>query len=101
MFNFMKRLKEEKFDIIDINEDDIKGDPRTWLTKAMTEEEAPRPSGTGPKGKISCFLFFFYFFNIFKNSFRSCEKSSPDHLPGPHGQGEGVGVEAGVVGCCS
>jgi len=44
------RLKEEKFDIIDINEDDMKGDPRTWLTKAMTEEEAPRPSGTGPKG---------------------------------------------------
>eukprot|EP00092_Neocalanus_flemingeri_P013230 GFUD01014260.1.p1 GENE.GFUD01014260.1~~GFUD01014260.1.p1 ORF type:complete len:451 (-),score=168.90 GFUD01014260.1:97-1398(-) len=36
--------------IIDLNEDDMKGDPRVWLTKAMTEEQAPRPTGKGPKG---------------------------------------------------
>ena len=36
--------------IIDINEGDMRGDPRVWLTKAMTEEQAPRPTGKGPKG---------------------------------------------------
>jgi proline-rich protein PRCC len=47
--NKRKDFKED-FNIIDINEDDMKGDPRVWLTKAMTEEQAPRPSGKGPKG---------------------------------------------------
>jgi len=47
--NKMKEFKED-LNIIDINEDDMKGDPREWLTKAMTEEKAPRPSGKGPKG---------------------------------------------------
>lgn len=44
-----KEFKED-MQIIDINEEDMKGDPRVWLTKAMTEEQAPRPSGKGPKG---------------------------------------------------
>lgn len=47
--NKIKDFKED-LNIIDINEDDMKGDPRVWLTKAMTEEQAPRPSGKGPKG---------------------------------------------------
>ena len=36
--------------IIDVHEDQMRGDPRDWMTKAMTEEKAPRPSGKGPKG---------------------------------------------------
>lgn len=46
------RLKEDKEDtgFIEVNEDDMKGDPLVWMTKAMTEEKAPRPTGKGPKG---------------------------------------------------
>ena len=44
-------MKEDpNMKIIDINEGDMRGDPRVWLTKAMTEEQAPRPTGKGPKG---------------------------------------------------
>ena len=39
------RMKEADIDIREVHEDDMKGDPRVWLTKAMTEEQAPRPSG--------------------------------------------------------
>jgi len=47
----MREFKDElKGSIIDVSEDDMKGDPREWLTKAMTEERAPMPSGKGPKG---------------------------------------------------
>jgi len=44
------RMKEADIDIREVHEDDMKGDPRVWLTKAMTEEQAPRPSGKGPRG---------------------------------------------------
>jgi len=47
----MREFKEDlKGSIIDVNEDDMKGDPREWLTKALTSEQAPMPSGKGPKG---------------------------------------------------
>jgi len=52
--NKLKEMKEDGetggLNIIDLHEDDMKGDPRVWLTKAMTEETAPRPTGKGPKG---------------------------------------------------
>jgi len=52
--NKLKEMKEDGenggLNIIDLHEDDMKGDPRVWLTKAMTEEQAPRPTGKGPKG---------------------------------------------------
>ena len=49
--NKMKELKEDpNMKIMDVHEDDMRGDPRVWLTKAMTEEQAPRPTGKGPKG---------------------------------------------------
>ena len=38
-------MKEADIDIREVHEDDMKGDPRVWLTKAMTEEQAPRPTG--------------------------------------------------------
>lgn len=45
------KLKEDNdMNIIDVHEDQMRGDPRDWMTKAMTEEKAPRPSGKGPKG---------------------------------------------------
>ena len=46
------KLKEDAdvMKIIDVHEDQMRGDPRDWMTKAMTEEKAPRPSGKGPKG---------------------------------------------------
>jgi len=46
------KLKEDsdEMKIIDVHEDQMRGDPRDWMTKAMTEEKAPRPSGKGPKG---------------------------------------------------
>ena len=44
-------MKEDpNMKIVDVNEEDMRGDPRVWLTKAMTEEKAPRPTGKGPKG---------------------------------------------------
>jgi len=47
----LKEFKDDlKGNIIDINEDDMKGNPIDWMTKAMTQEQAPRPSGKGPKG---------------------------------------------------
>ena len=62
----LKEFKDDlKGNIIDINEDDMKvsinllnnlqphfhcqGNPIDWMTKAMTQEQAPRPSGKGPK----------------------------------------------------
>jgi len=46
-----KRREFEDMKIIDINEDQMRGDPNVWLTKAMTEEQAPRPDRkAGPKG---------------------------------------------------
>jgi len=49
-----KAAKRREFDdmkIIDINEDQMRGDPNVWLTKAMTEEQAPMPDRkAGPKG---------------------------------------------------
>ena len=48
--NKMKEWKEDNVKIVDVNEEDMRGDPRVWLTKAMTEEKAPRPTGKGPKG---------------------------------------------------
>jgi len=52
--NKLKEMKDDGenggLNIIDVHGDDMKGDPRVWLTKAMTEEKAPRPTGTGPKG---------------------------------------------------
>ena len=62
----MKEFKDDlKCNIIDVNEDDMKvglgsyiksqvnvyfqGNPIDWMTKAMTQEQAPRPSGKGPK----------------------------------------------------
>jgi len=49
--NKLREMKEDpNMKIIDINEGDMRGDPRVWLTKAMTEEQAPRPTGKGPKG---------------------------------------------------
>ena len=64
----LKEFKDDlKGNIIDINEDDMKvsinllknlastlhcqGNPIDWMTKAMTQEQAPRPSGKGPKVK--------------------------------------------------
>jgi len=47
--NKRKDFKDD-MNIIDLNEDDMKGDPLVWMTKAMTEEQAPRPTGKGPKG---------------------------------------------------
>ena len=45
------KLKEDpNMKFIEVNEDEMRGDPRDWMTKAMTEEQAPRPSGKGPKG---------------------------------------------------
>ena len=35
-------LKDD-INIIDVHEDDMKGDPRVWLTKAMTEEQVTAP----------------------------------------------------------
>ena len=70
----LKEFKDDlKGNIIDINEDDMKvnsehlylqyyqifddfpfqGNPIDWMTKAMTQEQAPRPSGKGPKVMIS------------------------------------------------
>lgn len=46
-----KEFKED-FAIIDVHEDDMKADPRVWLTKAMTEEMAPMPNRKGPKGLV-------------------------------------------------
>lgn len=46
-----KEFKED-FAVIDVHEDDMKGDPRVWLTKAMTEEVAPMPNRKGPKGLV-------------------------------------------------
>jgi len=48
--NKLREMKEENVKIVDVNEEDMRGDPRVWLTKAMTEEKAPRPTGKGPKG---------------------------------------------------
>ena len=49
--NKLREMKDDpNMKIVDINEDDMKGDPMVWLTKAMTEEQAPRPSNNGPKG---------------------------------------------------
>merc|ERR1712012_725271 len=49
--NKLKEMKEDpNMKIMDVHEDDMRGDPRVWLTKAMTEEQAPRPTGKGPKG---------------------------------------------------
>jgi len=52
--NKLREMKEDGenggLNIVDVHGDDMKGDPRVWLTKAMTEEKAPRPTGTGPKG---------------------------------------------------
>ena len=49
--NKLREMKEDpNMKIVDVNEDDMRGDPRVWLTKAMTEEKAPRPTGKGPKG---------------------------------------------------
>jgi len=52
--NKLREMKDDGenggLNIVDVHGDDMKGDPRVWLTKAMTEEKAPRPTGTGPKG---------------------------------------------------
>ena len=48
--NKLREMKEDNVKIVDVNEEDMRGDPRVWLTKAMTEEQAPRPTGKGPKG---------------------------------------------------
>jgi len=52
--NKLREMKDDGenggLNIVDVHADDMKGDPRVWLTKAMTEEKAPRPTGTGPKG---------------------------------------------------
>lgn len=49
--NKLREMKEDpNMKIVDVNEEDMRGDPRVWLTKAMTEEKAPRPTGKGPKG---------------------------------------------------
>jgi len=52
--NKLREMKEDGenggLNIVDVHADDMKGDPRVWLTKAMTEEQAPRPTGKGPKG---------------------------------------------------
>jgi len=52
--NKLREMKDDGanggLNIVDIHGDDMKGDPRVWLTKALTEEKAPRPTGKGPKG---------------------------------------------------
>jgi len=52
--NKLREMKDDGenggLNIVDVHADDMKGDPRVWLTKAMTEEQAPRPTGKGPKG---------------------------------------------------
>jgi len=52
--NKLREMKEDGanggLNIVDIHGDDMKGDPRVWMTKALTEEQAPRPTGKGPKG---------------------------------------------------
>jgi len=42
-----KRREFEDMQIIDINEADMRGDPNVWLTKALTEEQAPAPNRKG------------------------------------------------------
>jgi len=42
-----KRREFEDMQIIDINEDQMRGDPNVWLQKAMTEEQAPAPDRKG------------------------------------------------------
>jgi len=48
--NKMKEFKDDQAQFIEVKEDDMRGDPLVWMTKAMTEEKAPRPTGKGPKG---------------------------------------------------
>jgi len=46
-----KRREFEDMQIIDVHEDQMRGDPNVWLQKAMTEEQAPPPDRkAGPKG---------------------------------------------------
>ena len=40
----------EAMDIIDVKGSDLAGDPREWLTKALTEEDADKP---GPRNTIT------------------------------------------------
>ena len=77
----------------------LQGNPIDWMTKAMTQEQAPRPSGKGPKvswvaGRkhgfrlnIFCSSGFYSVDNLVENSGLGKEPS-PDHVPGTPSKGE-------------
>ena len=100
----LKEFKDDlKGNIIDINEDDMKvdqkciknnlkahfqfqGNPIDWMTKAMTQEQAPRPSGKGPKVnsiRTSTMTSFMSQFCIYSYCFSGFGQAPPpDHVPG-------------------
>jgi hypothetical protein len=106
----------EEFNLIEVNNDDIKPDPREWMTKALTDESErgdPGPKCTikGQKKRkhqviifLSSLLGFLIaldaplHFDSILNLFK-CRLA--DHLPRGHGQGEGACAEATVGHKCT